>query len=333
MRRALPLLILGLLLPGQVAEPALRPGEAVVDAGQAGVIRGEAWDPVAEQPAAGLLVSLFRPGRESARVYPEPWVREPGEADEAVARLRTDHDGRFFFRGLAPGYYVVRPRGVLQSGGGAEVHLTQEASEQEVRLQVVLGAAIRGVVLDPSGQPLTDFTVHVVGLDRGDGLNAAHDHQAALHVRTDAQGRFTLAPLPTGTVWIQAAARSFGYSTPIPHEVRSGDLVEGVDIVVPDEREMLGQRSPGDGGVGVRLDFGRSGPRIRQVIDGMPAQAAGLEGGDLVVEVAGLPTRFMPPAEFTDRCRGPVGTEVSLKVRRSDGSVEELVLVRQAFPD
>lgn len=333
MPRALTLLLLLVLLPAQVAAEEQDAGATVVHDGQPGVIRGEVWDPVAEQPAAGVLISLFRPGRDTGRQYPEPWVAEPGEADQAVVRLRADDAGRFTFSGLAPGYYVIRPRGVLQAGGGAEAHVTDEQPEQEVRLRVELGATITGQVLDEQARPLTDFTVHVVGLDAGDGLNAAHDHQATLHVRTDAQGRYVLEPLPTGTVWIQAAARSFGYSSPAAHAVRSGGRIDGIDIVVPDERDVLGQRSRDDGGVGVRLDFGPEGPRVRRTIEGMSAQAAGLEPGDLIVQVAGRSTRFMPPSEFTDRCRGPLGSEVTLRVRRADGVEHEVGLTRQAFPD
>jgi hypothetical protein len=321
------------LLCGQVGVPARRPGEAVVDVEEAGVIRGQAWDPVADRPAARVMVSLFRPTRGSERVWPEPWVREPGEADEAIARVRSDSDGLFFFRGLEPGYYVVRPRGVLQSSGAAEAHLTTDEPEQDVRLRVELGGEIRGVVRDGGGEPLADITVHVVGLDVGDGLNAAYDHQATLHTRTDPEGRYSLAPLPTGTVWIQAAARSFGFSPSTAHEVRSGGVIDGVEIVVQDERVTLGTSSAGSGGVGIRIDFGSEGPKVRSTIEGMPAEAVGLRAGDLIVEVAGRLALFMPPSEFTARCRGPVGSEVVLIVRHEDGSVEELTLTRRAFPE
>ena len=333
MRRLLPLLILVPLLAGQAGVPARRPGEAVVDPDEAGVIRGQAWDPVAERPAVGAMVSLFRPTRGSERVWPEPWVREPGEADEAVARVRSDAGGLFFFRGLEPGYYVVRPRGVLQSGGAEQVRLTSEAPEQEVSLKVEIGGVITGIVRDPDGRPLTDFVVHVVGLDLGDGLNMAHPHRANAHTRTDPQGRYELGPLPTGAVWLQAASGSFGYSTPTPHAVRSGQTIEGIDIAVPDERDTLGRRSREDGGVGVRLDFSPEGPRVRETIEGMPARDRGLHEGDLIVELDGRPTRFMPPSEFTLRCRGPVGTDVVLTVQGDDGVEHELVLTRRAFPD
>ncbi len=326
MRRALPLLTIALLLLGQA------PGEAALDEGP-GAIRGEVWDPVADAPAAGVMVSLFRPGRGEQRVYPEPWVREPGEMDQALARVRTDPEGRFVFAGLSPGYYAIKPRGVLQAGGAADVHLTEEEPVRDVRLQVELGGTITGRVTDEDGRPLTDFTVHVTGLDLGDGLNAAHDHQANLHVRTDPEGRYVLSPLPTGTIWLQAASFSFGFSPLLPRAMKSGQRIDGVDLVVPDERGAIGRRSEGAGGVGIRLSFGPEGPGIREVVDGMPAQRAGLTGGEVVLELDGRPTRFMPSTEFWGRCRGPVDSEVTLKVRRADGEVEELTLVRQPFPE
>jgi C-terminal processing protease CtpA/Prc len=63
---------------------------------------------------------------------------------------------------------------------------------------------------------------------------------------------------------------------------------------------------------------------IDKVLDGDPAQAAGLQAGDIVVAVQPLPGSLMVSLEgfnlneAVDMMRGTVGTEESLLVKRGD---------------
>lgn len=327
-----PLLVLAMpMLLGQAGVPALWSGETVVLPEMQGSIGGTVTDPVSGRPAAGVLVSLSRSAVAQTRTWPEPWVPEGRQEDEVVAHVRTDSQGRFLFRGLAPGPYLLRPRGVLQSGAEREVVLGDGEARGGIFLSAEVGAELGGMVTDPHGEPLADVEVLLVGRDLGDGRGSALDLASPVRARTDESGRFLLSLLPAGRIWIQALSRSYGYSLPVEVETRSGERAEDIHIEVPDERAMLGRRSHTDGWIGVRLAFAPDGPTIRGLIPGMTAESAGLLPGDVFVAVGGREARLMTPPEFSDRCRGPLGSTVEVRILR-DGTERSLLVVRVALP-
>jgi len=130
---------------------------------------------------------------------------------------------------------------------------------------------------------------------------------------------------------LQASDRRYGFSELLRLEVRSGDVLEGVEIVVPDERELLARREADGGGVGVRLEFEPAGPKIRSLLPGMPAEEAGLLVDDRIVSLGGMDTRFMAPSEFIHRCRGAVGEPVTLGVRTGEEPPRDVVLLRRVL--
>jgi len=156
-------------------------------------------------------------------------------------------------------------------------------------------------------------------------------NRGGLRLRTDEQGHFEILPLPTGVVYLQASDRRYGFSELLRLEVRSGDVLEGVEIVVPDERELLARREADGGGVGVRLEFEPAGPKIRSLLPGMPAEEAGLLVDDRIVSLGGMDTRFMAPSEFIHRCRGAVGEPVTLGVRTGEEPPRDVVLLRRVL--
>jgi len=83
-------------------------------------------------------------------------------------------------------------------------------------------------------------------------------------------------------------------------------------------------------GLGIVLRQGPGGMRVASVEPGSPAARAGLQGGDLVVSVAGRPVSHRPVGEVADALRGPVGSRLSLVVRRGV-SERRLELRRAAF--
>jgi membrane-associated protease RseP (regulator of RpoE activity) len=66
------------------------------------------------------------------------------------------------------------------------------------------------------------------------------------------------------------------------------------------------------GGVGVRLDSGKSGGVIETVYPDTPAARAGLQPGDVIVGVDGVDVSSMPASNVTTRIKGQDGTAVSL---------------------
>lgn len=324
------LILAALIVVSQVAVPALRPGEWVVEADQSGSITGEVYDPVAEAPAAGVVVRLSRPRTVKDKDWPEPWVEENAGGSERLAAIATDQQGRFLFRGLRPGRYRVRTSGALRSTASTDVVLRPDALAGSARLEVEMGAAVSGTVLDHQARPLGNYPVRVVGFDAGDGLNSLPVGVNVMQ-RTAEDGHFHLDGLPSGIVYVQATSNRHGYSPAVPVLSRSGSEVGGISLVVADEREELERARAEGAGIGVRLDFTPRGPVIDSLVAGMAAEEAGLRVGDLITHVGERPTRFMSTRECVDRCRGPVGSTVEVTVLRDEETID-VQLVRRTFP-
>ncbi len=63
-----------------------------------------------------------------------------------------------------------------------------------------------------------------------------------------------------------------------------------------------------------------------------PAEAAGVRKGDTVLEVDGESMAGWTTTEAVERIRGPRGSQVTLKVRHSDGTEETLTITRGEIP-
>jgi carboxyl-terminal processing protease len=68
---------------------------------------------------------------------------------------------------------------------------------------------------------------------------------------------------------------------------------------------------------------------IVSTIEGSPAEAAGVESGDFIVEVNGDPIQGWTLDEVTARVRGPAGTDVDLTFERG-GSTYDVTITRAA---
>ena len=95
----------------------------------------------------------------------------------------------------------------------------------------------------------------------------------------------------------------------------SGDarLVSEKDRVVMEQTE--GNRYVGLH-IALALDDEEKRPKINEVIEGGPADRAGVKANDLIDLIDGVDTKGMALREAVDRLRGPEGTEVTIKVRQ-----------------
>ena len=84
----------------------------------------------------------------------------------------------------------------------------------------------------------------------------------------------------------------------------AGDRLE-VSLSMPEGRV---------GGIGVRFQPESEGMRVVHLVEGSPAWSAGLEPGDLIVEVDGASTADMESVEFIQRMTGEEGTDVSFVI-------------------
>ena len=82
------------------------------------------------------------------------------------------------------------------------------------------------------------------------------------------------------------------------------------------------------GGVGIQIGGGCTGAEIRGVQEGMPAEAAGLLEGDVIVAVDGLALAGAQLADVVGAIRGVPGTVVQLDVRGADGELRRVDVER-----
>jgi carboxyl-terminal processing protease len=98
----------------------------------------------------------------------------------------------------------------------------------------------------------------------------------------------------------------------------------------PEAREAFNQSIEGRfSGIGVSITPVKAGVEVAKVFRHSPAQAAGLEAGDLIVSVEGEPIAGENTTEVGDRVRGPEGTQVTIGVRDGNAKkVRELTITR-----
>lgn len=85
-------------------------------------------------------------------------------------------------------------------------------------------------------------------------------------------------------------------------------------------------------GIGARVDLApEGGVQIKHLFANQPAQKAGLQVDDVIIEVDGQDVTLMQLDEAVALIRGPRGTQVRLKVRRADESPFEITIMRASI--
>lgn len=93
-------------------------------------------------------------------------------------------------------------------------------------------------------------------------------------------------------------------------------------------QDFTSQMSGTFAGIGVYISSAPEGALIADTIDDSPAQAAGLQRGDLIVAIDGKNTAGMKLEDISNAVRGAEGTKVSVTIRR-DGADTTYDLTRQ----
>jgi carboxyl-terminal processing protease len=83
-------------------------------------------------------------------------------------------------------------------------------------------------------------------------------------------------------------------------------------------------------GIGVIVDQRSGVPVVVSVIDGSPAQGAGLKPGDMILAVDGQPVDRLTVEQVVNAIRGPAGTKVTLTIRHAGATAtSDIDIVRQ----
>ena len=140
---------------------------------------------------------------------------------------------------------------------------------------------------------------------------------------TDGEGELHVDPGECSLIaWRQdGALRSM--SDRVYVDVDAGEELDVV-LVLPAERT---------GGLGVQIEEHEDGVRVVMVVPGSPADAAGLEAGDIIVEVDGTSAAILSMSDFVQVMTGPEGSDVDFVVQYEEdtGMVEEPIIVTRAF--
>ncbi len=93
-------------------------------------------------------------------------------------------------------------------------------------------------------------------------------------------------------------------------------------------KEMMVQTRGEFGGLGMQVTMENGAVKVVSPIDDTPAAKAGLLPGDLIVAIDNTPVTDMTLSQAVDKLRGPIGSKVTLTMRREGVRPFELTLTR-----
>jgi len=96
--------------------------------------------------------------------------------------------------------------------------------------------------------------------------------------------------------------------------------------------DLLQETTTGEFG-GLGIEVGRQDGYIRVIspIDDSPAARAGIQAGDLIIEINNKPLREMSPDEAANMMRGEPGSEVTITIAREGQEPFDLTIVREVI--
>jgi carboxyl-terminal processing protease len=99
------------------------------------------------------------------------------------------------------------------------------------------------------------------------------------------------------------------------------NTVSGDPHLLPEKERKVQEQSEGNRYVGIHIALGMDDsekrPTISQIIEGGPADRAGVKQNDLIEQIEGVDTKGMSLVDAVDRLRGNEGTNVTITVRQA----------------
>ncbi|WP_077529368.1 S41 family peptidase [Vreelandella utahensis] len=113
-------------------------------------------------------------------------------------------------------------------------------------------------------------------------------------------------------------------------------MLSGLDphsaYLEPEAFSQLEESTSGEfGGLGIEVGMEDGFVRVIAPIDGTPAQEAGIEAGDLIIEIDGAPVKGMSLEEAVKEMRGEPGSEITLSIGRDGESSPIEVTIERAI--
>jgi hypothetical protein len=239
---------------------------------------------------------------------------------------RADPRGEFELV-LAPGSYTLFATAPGYAEGYAEgVKVLVGQKSSGVRIELRPSGTIDGVVRDAaSGSPIAG--VHLA-TDRARSWavgRAGPDPSGTAISGSD--GRFLLRDIPPGNWPVFASSAEYEATGPPPMaSVQPGSQGAPIEIHM---KRAVDPREQEYAGIGMSL-MERSGHKLAaEIFPGGPAFEAGIRSGDELVTLDGASAQTLSLIDLVNRIRGPVGTEITVSLQRSDdGPSYQVVLPR-----
>ncbi|KAA8978056.1 MULTISPECIES: S41 family peptidase [Gammaproteobacteria] len=113
-------------------------------------------------------------------------------------------------------------------------------------------------------------------------------------------------------------------------------MLSGLDphsaYLEPEAFSQLEESTSGEfGGLGIEVGMEDGFVRVISPIDGTPAQEAGVQAGDLIIEIDGTPVKGMSLEEAVKEMRGEPGTTIDLTIGRDGESSPIEVTIERAI--
>ncbi|MBL9021120.1 MAG: carboxypeptidase regulatory-like domain-containing protein [Myxococcales bacterium] len=218
--------------------------------------------------------------------------------------------GNFELNNLSPGRYVLvaTARGKPPTQSSA-VEVESGRKSSGVRITLGKGATVSGTVTDrATKQPIAGVRVRLDGVTGAGGGGST---------ATDDQGHYSLDGVPSGAFSLRFTHPSY-LERIEPLDARGqSSLRADVD---------LGDKSSGASsewmGIGATLGQGGKYVEVAGVVEGGPAETAGMKAGDKIVEIEGRSAEGATVSDCVSKLRGPEGTRVDVTVERGGSKVE-----------
>jgi hypothetical protein len=247
-------------------------------------------------------------------------VREITVASRAV----IDAEGRFTVPDLAPGAYRVRAAALGHAPSAAVDAILSGPSGGPVEIRLGRGGKLIGKLVEAAGgAPIAGARISLDNLL--DGTSAAPPLVNAL---TNAAGDFELTGVPAGTRSITVGA--YQHNMRIIAGLHFDEGATTGPVTVDLTRTKDGEEPHLElAGVGAQLHAEGDGLRVDKIYADSGAVDAGLSPGDTILAVDGTTVATLGFDDTIQRIRGPVGSTVQLQVRKEDGTVVDLTVLRK----
>jgi hypothetical protein len=295
--------VVGLPLHLDVSAPKSAPKQIEVD-------RAPKTLDVSLDPAEGVTGEVRGPRGE-----PISGASITAYTSTGVRRITTNERGEYTISDLGPGEIHLRfeAEGHARAEGRATIKRGTGITRL-ARVDLTPEAIVEGKVVDDRGNPVRGARVATGSVPVWIPVGSPAPGTAT----TDSAGAFKLRGLAEGNFTIEAFAPDRGRARATVR-AEAGRSTRGVTLTLVPE----GAGPATSAAASVAITLAETGePRevfIAAVADGSEAERAGLQPGDVVLEIDSAPIQTMNDARA--RLGGPKGDDVVIKIRRNNAPI------------